>query len=278
LAQAALGDALLEKKLLREATDSYREAVRLEPQSADYHGRFGLALAEANQREQAIKELMESIRLDTNQSQVHYNLGFVLERKEEWDLAIDAYQEAIRLNPDYARAHCNLGNALRAKGRFREALAAVRRGHELGQKQRDWPFPSADWVRQAERLVALDDQLPAALRGQVKLDARGMLEFASLCSTKKLHAAAARFYQDAFAAEPRLADNLQPGHRYNAACAAVLAAAGDCEDSVNLDESARARWRKQALKWLVELVHLAQGEPSGTPKQVRHNILANNDL
>src|SRR6185369_16899910 len=54
----------------------------------------------------------------------------------------------------------------------------------------------------------------------------------------------------AFAAEPKLANNLQAGHRYKAACAASLAAAGKGEDAGTLDAKERARLRKQALDWL----------------------------
>jgi hypothetical protein len=35
--------------------------------------------------------------------------------------------------------------------------------------------------------------------------------------------AAARWYSEAFAAQPKLADDLNAGHRYEAACAAALA-------------------------------------------------------
>src|SRR5262249_48442588 len=67
---------------------------------------------------------------------------------------------------------------------------------------------------------------------------------------KRMHAAAARFSADAFAAEPKLADDLMAGHRYNAACYAALAAAGQGEDAARLDEKERARLRTQALDWL----------------------------
>jgi tetratricopeptide (TPR) repeat protein len=46
------------------------------------------------------------------------------------DEAVAEYREAIRLKPD-AGAHCNLGKALRTLGRYTEALAELRRGHEL---------------------------------------------------------------------------------------------------------------------------------------------------
>src|SRR5262249_7761909 len=42
----------------------------------------------------------------------------------------------------------------------------------------------------------------------------------------------------------------QRQHRYYAACAAVLAAAGKGEDAVNLEDKERARLRQQAFDWL----------------------------
>src|SRR5205814_89708 len=60
----------------------------------------------------------------------------------------------------------------------------------------------------------------------------------------------ARFYAEAFAAQPALADDLKVGHRYNAACYAALAAAGMGEDTARLDDKEKSRLRKQALDWL----------------------------
>ncbi len=57
-------------------------------------------------------------------------------------------------------------------------------------------------------------------------------------------------YAAAFAADPKLADDLKAGHRYNAACFASLAAAGQGEDAAKLDDAERTRLRKQALEWL----------------------------
>jgi hypothetical protein len=67
---------------------------------------------------------------------------------------------------------------------------------------------------------------------------------------KKLYAASVRFYEDAFAADAKLADNPGNGHRYNAACAASLAGCGQGQDADKLDEKERARLRQRALEWL----------------------------
>src|SRR5262249_49597576 len=77
------------------------------------------------------------------------------------------------------------------------------------------------------------------------------LGLAVLCQHhKKRYAAAAHFFADAFAANAKLADDLARQHRYNAACAAALAAAGKGQDAAKLEDKERNRLRKQALGWL----------------------------
>jgi serine/threonine-protein kinase len=128
----------------------------------------------------------------------------------------------------------------------------LKRGHELGTKQPGWRYPSAQWVRDAERLAALDRRLAAVRKGQGQpADAAERLALAQFCQHhKKLPRAAARFYAGAFAAEPKLTDDPRAGHRLNAARAAALAAAGQGEDAMNLPDEEPTRLRKQALDWL----------------------------
>ena len=84
--------------------------------------------------------------------------------------------DLIALKPDMPEAHCNLGSALSLKGRFAEALISLRRGHELGSKNPRWPFPSAQWVKECERLVELDaklsDRRSELARRQAELSSR----------------------------------------------------------------------------------------------------------
>src|SRR5262249_14505894 len=151
--------------------------------------------------------------------------------------AIAAFQKAIRLKPDYAEAHCNLGHVLSHQGQFREALAEVRRGHELGSRQPGWSYASAEWVRQAERLVALEPRLPAVLGGDDKpKDAAEGIEFADMAYKTKQFGPSARLYAESLRTDPKLAEDMKAGHRYNAACAAALAGAGQGADMPPLAE------------------------------------------
>jgi hypothetical protein len=101
--------------------------------------------------------------------------------------------------------------------------------------------------------VELERRLPALLRGQQQpADAGERLTLAWMCQYHKhLHAAAARFFGEAFAAQPALAENLGAvGGRYDAACAAALAGCGQGKDAAGLGEGERARLRRQAAAWL----------------------------
>jgi hypothetical protein len=132
------------------------------------------------------------------------------------------------------------------------ARDALRRGHELGGRTAKWDGTlSARWLGECGRLIELDRRLPAFLRGEDRAaDAQELVDFGSLCLARDYPGAAARCYAEAFAARPKLADDLDGGHRYAAASAAALAGCGLGRDSPPLDEPARGRWRQQALAWL----------------------------
>jgi hypothetical protein len=68
--------------------------------------------------------------------------------------------------------------------------------------------------------------------------------------SETVYVAAARFFASAFAAQPKLADDLGAGHRYHAACAAACAAAGQGEDAAQFNDQERARLLQQARDWL----------------------------
>jgi hypothetical protein len=131
-------------------------------------------------------------------------------------------------------------------------------------------------LRRRERLLALEARLPALLQGERSpASAAECLEYADLCKVRKLHAAAARVYAYAFAADPKLADNVLSSHRYNAACHAALAAAAKGADAAKLDEKEKARLRQKALAWLrADLALWTKILGSGNPPGARDRSAA----
>jgi hypothetical protein len=171
-----------------------------------------------------------------------------------------------------------LGQVLLQQGQFTEARQATQRCLQLLPANHPLRKPASEQLRQCERMIAIEKKLAAVLAGAARpADAAERLSLAGLCTLKKRHAAASRFYADAFAAQPKLADNLRAAHRYNAACCAALAAAGQGTDAAQFDEKERTRLRTQALDWLrADLALWAKQAEGGTPQAraaVRKNLL-----
>jgi tetratricopeptide (TPR) repeat protein len=173
------------------------------------------------------------------------------EADENLEAAAAAWRSAIRLKPDFAEAHCNLGLVLPSRGEYAAALDALRTGHALGSKRPGWPYPSAEWVRHAERLATLADRLPEILRGDDRLaDNAERLALAQMCYDMKRPAAAARLWAEALTADPKLGDDRRAPPRYDSACAAALAGSGQGKDHPPFDDAAKATLRGRARDWL----------------------------
>jgi hypothetical protein len=125
---------------------------------------------------------------------------------------------------------------------------------------KDDPYPT--------RLPSVGTSTSSGSRFRVlRPHATSALALAHLCFIKKRYATATRFYADAVAAQPKLADDMHAQNRYNAACAAALAAAGQGEDAAKLDDKERARLPRQALDWLrADLVLWSKQAESSTPQ------------
>jgi serine/threonine protein kinase/tetratricopeptide (TPR) repeat protein len=235
-----------------EAKAEYQEALRLRPDVPEAHSSLGAILHYEGKLPEAEAAFRQAVYLRPSFADGHFNLGSNLSAQGKHGEAEKAFREAVRLRPDHAVAYCELGTALRMQGRFAEARDAVKRGHEMGSRQPGWPHPSAEWLREAEQFIALDAKLPGILQGKVQpADAAERIGLARLChENKKRYALAARLYSEAFAADPKLADDLGSKHRHHAACAAALASCGQGVDAAKLDEKERVQLRRQALDWL----------------------------
>lgn len=235
----------------------FEDLLRLDPDNPDHLHCFGTILRNlGDSRSRAILDratasYLHVIKIKPWCAEAHLGLGDVQSEIGQQDQAVASYREAIRIKPRLAEAHCNLGLCLMAQGQYREALTALQKGHELGTSRRDWTSPSALWVKQAEALVELEPRLDSLLKGETKpANNRERLLLCQACSAKRLYWAAARFGGEALAEDPKLANDLEAGHRYNAACAAALAGNGQGEDDPKPDATAKAKLRSQALHWL----------------------------
>ena len=251
-AYLGLGHLLMKQGKLNEAAACYRTLIRLRPDDPAAHTFLADALIGLREPVGAIAEHRAAIRLRKDDPVVHYSLAAALRSLGKLDEAIAEYREAIRLKPDYPEAHCDLGNTLVQQGLFAEGVAALPSRSRDGIKvAQDWPNPSAQRLRAAEHLMELEKKLSAILTGQaIPADAAEMVGLAQICYGKKFYSHAASLWDNAFKAEPALADDMTAANRYNAACAAALAGSGNSKDDPPLESSTKGRWYKQALAWL----------------------------
>jgi tetratricopeptide (TPR) repeat protein len=252
LAHNNLGMVLRARKKLPEAETAYRRAIALRPDYANAYNGLGLALQDQKKLPDAEAAFRKSIQLQPNRAVVHRNLGNVLRARKKPPEAEVAYRKCLELAPDHAEAHCSLGLVLSEEGRFAEALASLRRGHALGSQRPGWPYPSAQWVMQAQQVFDLDSRLAAVLAGKVQpKDARELFNLGLFCARyRKRYATAVGLFTDAFAADPRLSADLNVPYRMTAVHCVALAVAGKGKDAGTLNDQKRTRLRKQALDWL----------------------------
>jgi tetratricopeptide (TPR) repeat protein len=266
-AHVNLGVALEDKGRVDEAIACYRKAIALEPKFAGAHINLGIVLKGKGQLDEAIACYKKAIELDPKLADAHNNLGFALDATGKQKEAIEAWREAVRLNPRLGNTQYWLGKALLLQGRPSEALAPLQEAAKLlptlMAQARNLPAELSG----AKRLAGLEKRLPALLAGADQLtDNREYLEVAELCRRQARFGAAARFSGEAFAAESKLAADPTAGHRYNAACYAALAAAGQGEDAAKLDDKERTRLRQQARDWLrADLVLRGKQLETGKP-------------
>jgi tetratricopeptide (TPR) repeat protein len=297
-----LGLSLHDQGKLDEAVAELRTAVRLKPDSPGTHQNLGRDLALQGQLDEAITAFRTAVRLKPDFPEAYINLGNTLRRQGKSDDAITAYLTALRFRPDFFRAYNNIGSTLANQGKFDEAIAAFRKSIGLRPDDpvahlnlalalrqrgeftaaiaelrvaRDLANGNLPFVQNVEheititeRQVALGARLPAVLAGKVKpADAAESLDFAQFCYEKTLHGSSARLWAETFQAQPKLAEDMQAQHRFNAACAAALAGCGQTKDDPPLDDAARARWRKQAIDWLkADLAAWTKILEGGTPQ------------
>jgi tetratricopeptide (TPR) repeat protein len=252
-----LGMALQAQRDVKGAMACYEKALELDPKLVQAHYNLGNALYKQGAHKEAIACYKKALVLDPKLALAHYNLGLALKAQGDVQGAMACYRKALELDPKLAQAHGALGQALLAQGAFLQARAATQQALKLLPKGHPLRPRVTRQLHECQRLLELDSRLPALLQGDDQpKDSAEQLALADLCQRyRKRYAAAARFYADAFAAGAALTTQ----RAYNAACAAVLASAGQGEDASKLDSKEKTRLRQQALAWLRDsLKHYGQ--------------------
>jgi tetratricopeptide (TPR) repeat protein len=208
------------------------------------HDNLGEALLAKEEVDDAIPCFKKAIELDPKLASAHNNLGLALNAEGHVNSAIHSYRMAIDLNPKLAAAHDNLGDALKSKGDLDGAIRSYHRAVDLEPKKPRGPSPPC------QRPGCQDSRI---FRGQVPARRRNGGPPVGRDVSAALADARHRQPPRCQCLRRRPETCRKPAgetHRYNAACSAVLAAAGKGADAAKLDAKQRAVLRRLALGWL----------------------------
>jgi tetratricopeptide (TPR) repeat protein len=258
------------RAIRRRLADANPTVTEFQRDLARSHNNIGVLLRETGKPAEALKAYESARAIQQTLAREHpespdfaSDLGGTLNNMAVIELNANRFEEAgARLreavawqrkalaanpaHPQYRRSLANhMLNLIRAARGLGDAEGAADAARELATLRESDPA-----------MVALDARLAAIVKGdQEPKDEAERLTLAQRAYDKALHATAARLWAEALASNPKLGDDRRAQHRYNAACAAALAASGKAKGEPPLDDPARARLRAQALGWLkAELV------------------------
>jgi serine/threonine-protein kinase len=250
-AYSQLGWALNEMGQVEEGLDHMRRAVALYPDNDMLCANLAIFLMQKGWTDRGVALFQEVARRRPVPFR-YYQLGQALVCLGDMKAAEASLRKALGCEMIGAEAHTYLGCALMEQGRLDDALAHLRQGHELGKKKHRWPFPTPQWIERAQKLLRLEANLPAVLRGATPADPVTCHEYAFLCRVKHFPVAAVRLEEAVLAARTKLPLDWVRTSQFNGACSAVQAALGQGKDSAALSPEERTRLRQRALALLRE--------------------------
>jgi len=264
-----LGTTLFWNCDLERAVQSHRHALERSPTREVYYVNLGLALRARGEMAAAVEAFRSAVRFTAKGGDGQRLLAETLYGMHRLDDALAASRKAVEQNPNNLGSYVLLAMILTEKGDFAGATEEIRRAQAklpLSDRQQN----VGQILGRCEQLEKASRKLTATLAGKEKpANETEQLTLGMVCamSCRKTHAAAAvHFFTEAFAAQPRFAENPSSGCRHHAACCAILAGTGQCEDAKDLDAAKQADLRRQARDRLrADLVILEKNIASRNP-------------
>jgi tetratricopeptide (TPR) repeat protein len=103
-----LGTMSFQSGRVADAVERFRQAVRIEPASAEAQNNLANVLVEAGSIAEGIEHYRQALRAAPNNVMTHTNLGIALFRLGRVSEARAQFEEALRIMPEYAPARQNL--------------------------------------------------------------------------------------------------------------------------------------------------------------------------
>jgi tetratricopeptide (TPR) repeat protein len=132
MAHNLLGAVYLEKKMLEQAEEELRIALKMRPRISDAHYNLGLLNEEKGNLNEAMEEYKKEIEIHPRAYPAHFNLALLYRKMGLLQDQVRELRKAIDSNKKYARAYLFLAKAYcDLNENYDEAMSLVKKGLEL---------------------------------------------------------------------------------------------------------------------------------------------------
>ncbi len=107
---------------LKEAINSYNQALKIYPEMADVWNNRGVVLTRLKLYEDAIASYDRSLQVRADYADAWNNRGVSLIELQHYQEAINSFEQALKVKPDYADAWNNRGVCLAKVQKYQEAV------------------------------------------------------------------------------------------------------------------------------------------------------------
>ncbi len=157
---AMRGNALYDAGDYGRAIADYDDAIRLNPGYSVAYNRRGRAYQESGNNARALQDYNKTLELDPNSASAHFNRGIVILADGDAARAIEDFDAAIRLFPRYAAAMTGRARAHYSRGEYGEAAADLTSSLALTPEEPYtvlWLYLARDRAGQAARDALAQD-------------------------------------------------------------------------------------------------------------------------
>jgi len=117
-----LGNIFKKPQTPEEAIQSYKEAIRKNPNDFDAYFNLGDCYSKLGNEKEAMLATKEAVRIRPDYAFAHIALGINYHNLGQYDQAIETYKQAVRLEPQLAeQAKLLISNSYAASGRPEKA-------------------------------------------------------------------------------------------------------------------------------------------------------------
>ncbi len=187
-----LGSLFLKTGHLDDALAHYRQALKIDPMTADNHVNLAAVLKEQGRLDEAISQCKTALEIDPHNARAYNNLGAALEAQGRLVAAMSYYEKAVELRTDYADARRNLAAIVRPA---HETPAAVVRWRDwIDLRPRDYVMiDNAAWFLATSDDASLRNGADAIKLARRAIELVGPREPTTLSTLAAAYAEAGRF-------------------------------------------------------------------------------------